>query len=367
MPVKFNEKRKRWIVDETNTYGGRTRKSFLTEKKAREYLVTLRASNEKQLSGRKTLAETVRLYFENVSVKKFSGKIEKRTLNLLCIFCDERGIRFIDEVRHHHLESFQTWLREKRKFGVEGFGDLNGLSNSSVNRYFACYRHLFKYCYNNDFIKKDPARYLEKLNEAEVDRKVITDAEFLQVKEISPDWFKPVLDFLHLTGLRPSSLERMKWGDVHFDSLMVIYTTRKGYKGGTREKVLPMIKPIEQVLLGLSRGGDGDAVFLNEFSRPLKADRISRVGNRLIRQAGIEGVELYSLRHKLATDLSRSGVPLEKIKEVMGHSAAKMSRKYVQDLAIAEMMPLLNKARGSEKVIAFRHNLAQKGGASLIL
>ena len=366
--IKWNENRKRWIVDFTDL-GRRTRHSFRTKYEAEKAL-------KKLIRGESVKRYSIDYCLKEYHDTKFHGKgdfvKEKRYLNLFYIFCQKHKLVGISEIKHRHIEKLKNWLREDHKFEIEGFRDHQAVGNATVNRYFACYGPFFKFCLANDFLEKNPLDFVHKLPVVTKKRSIMTDLEFNLFIGKCPGWFRPVAEFLYLTGLRPSSVSRLTWGDVDFDGGFLSYSTKKGYRGGESEKTFPLIPRLRALLEALkdsqrahgTKVQDDSFIFLNQNYVHLKSNAISKVGNEALRRAGLKDhreIDLYSLRHKLATDLRNAGTHTTLIGQLLGHSSEEMAKRhYVADAQVKDLGTKLALVRAPKK---FRNgtNSAQTG------
>ena len=70
--------------------------------------------------------------------------------------------------------------------------------------------------------------------------------------------------------------------------------------------------------------------FTNERGGLLHGPHARRHLQHLCERAGLPRVTLYQLRHSGATLLLQLGVPLEQIRQIMGHSTLQMTLGYAQ-------------------------------------
>ena len=120
---------------------------------------------------------------------------------------------------------------------------------------------------------------------------------------------------LAFTGLRPSEL--MRFRPEHWDrttQTLVVYTG----KGG-RTRTIPLNAPAAQALADLEALGA-----LGSFS----TSSVRRAFIRAAARLGIHGVRPYDLRHSYGTALYRVAGDTRLVKDVLGHSDARMTERY---------------------------------------
>ena len=89
--------------------------------------------------------------------------------------------------------------------------------------------------------------------------------------------------------------------------------------------------------------GFPDWVFRTRNGTRLRDRNIGRSFEVISRKTGIEGLTPHVLRHTLATELHRRGVPVKVIQKILGHSQLSTTLRYIHtdDQDIAEAMARL--------------------------
>ena len=131
-------------------------------------------------------------------------------------------------------------------------------------------------------------------------------------------------------GLRVSEACDLTLDDVHWsdDTPALRFTGKRG-----RERVVPMNLEVQDAVRSWleARGtGAGHYVFCNLRN----GERLSRKTvwaflKRHARRAGIRHVHPHMLRHTFGTALADRDVPVERIRELMGHASIETSRIYI--------------------------------------
>lgn len=150
------------------------------------------------------------------------------------------------------------------------------------------------------------------------------------------------------TGLRRGELLALTWQDVDLAEGVIhvrrglVRTKEKGLifrepKTVKSRRSIPLPDDVvaslkahkvrqnqEKLLLGLAYQDSG-LVFCSEVGTPIEPRNFNRKFYQLREKAGIEGVNLHSLRHTYATRLLEAGESLKVVQELLGHSKIAMT------------------------------------------
>ncbi|KAA9130322.1 tyrosine-type recombinase/integrase [Marinihelvus fidelis] len=135
------------------------------------------------------------------------------------------------------------------------------------------------------------------------------------------DRLTPMVMLAINTGLRRGELWNLKWGDVDFREKMLTVHGLGAKSGQTRHVPLNAVA-FETINIhrGEANPGANELVFgKHEFIK---------TWNRVLRKAGIQNFRFHDLRHTFASKLVSAGVPLNTVRELMGHSNLEMTLIY---------------------------------------
>ena len=144
-----------------------------------------------------------------------------------------------------------------------------------------------------------------------------------------------------LTGLRRSELQSLRWGDVHLKAPEPFLSVRASTTKNAKPATMFLRDDLAAELLAIWPGDDlrGQSVFkrlpsMVEFRADMDQARIAH-------EEDAEGrvVVFHSLRHTLATNLSRAGVSPRVAMEMMRHSDMRLTMKTYTD---AVMLPMVD-------------------------
>ncbi|MCM2313904.1 MAG: tyrosine-type recombinase/integrase [Thermoanaerobaculia bacterium] len=139
-------------------------------------------------------------------------------------------------------------------------------------------------------------------------------------------WLHPLFVVAVETGLRRGDLLALRWRSVNIAARRLTVRMEK-----TRKDVqIPLSKACLKALAECKqRGVQNDRVFSDEAGNPISEIRLRRTFLLARRLAGIATYRFHDLRHQFGTNLSRRGVPIQAICQVMGHHSVTQTERYV--------------------------------------
>lgn len=181
---------------------------------------------------------------------------------------------------------------------------------------------------------------------------------------------RAILLFFAFTGRRRTEVSSMRVRDLALDEEPYRYTVR--VKGGKLKTFqLPEVcwdaikaywvlsgrlrdlRPESGVFTASDRRGIGRDLDPEE---PMTPQMMNRILNRAAEDAGVDPstVTVHGLRHMVARDLSRAGVPIQEIQEFLGHSSPVTTQIYIERLSgpVPSHEATLKKVREQARKIA---------------
>ncbi len=351
MGVKFRKDREKWqgcVV----LNGKLTRRLFKTKRDAEIFVHE--SKEQRRMSGiqrESTISGAFTSYLETESAQKTrsSAESDKRLLMLAEIYFSRiLPSKEISEIKLEHLQKFQLWLTQDTEFKKPW-------SATTIAKGCKVLKSVFRKLEMTDQIVKNPCRFWRIPRGQKKVRRPMTQGEFAKIYSIAPDWYRPILLTLRFTGARGASIADLKWADVDFSNARLSLSSRKGGRDQMKTIIIPLFPELMDVF-ARQRNLDIRAdyrdhgyVFVGENWAPVNAKLISRIGFKLIRQAGLTGVVLYGLRHALATDLLEAGVSTDTARRLMGHSDDSQLKEYTSTLGIQHLETALISIRGRKK------------------
>jgi site-specific recombinase XerD len=286
-----------------------------------------------------SIAEEFQLFLDTDSAQKGqrSAKADEYFLGIVSFFFRTvRKIEYINQVRLEDLQLLQIWLAKRQE--LPGGKIKVPWADPTLEFYSRVLKKFFRKMFHVERIHRNPCTLWKVPKGSAIQRRPMTIQEFSQLHAMAPDWFKPILMFIRLTGSRGASVASLTWEDVHFDSHTLILRSRKGGLKQTKLIPIPMYPALFE-FLEVERKKNPTAapkhpVFWGPQYAPVTAQDITTEGSRLIKLVGLRGkVVLYSLRHALAAEMTAAGVPLEITRQAMGHSSINQTSHYAKGIA----------------------------------
>ena len=139
------------------------------------------------------------------------------------------------------------------------------------------------------------------------------------------DHLKPMVLVSLNTGMRRGELFDLKWSAVNFSTNTITATGDTTKTNDTRH--IPMNKETVSVLEHWKKqAGKSRYVFPNQEGGRL--EDVKSAWLRLLERAKIHGFRWHDMRHDFASRLVMAGVPLNTVRDLLGHSDIKMTLRY---------------------------------------
>jgi integrase len=172
--------------------------------------------------------------------------------------------------------------------------------------------------------RQDEARAeRETANKWRADRGKKQLASLLQIPYT--DHLKPMVLVSLNTGMRRGELFDLKWPAVNFDSRTVTVAGETTKTSDTRH--IPMNKEAFGVLDDWKKqSGDSQYVFPGQDGG--RFEDVKSAWFKLLERAQIEEFRWHDMRHDFASRLVMAGVPLNTVRDLLGHADIKMTLRY---------------------------------------
>ncbi|MCM1173706.1 MAG: tyrosine-type recombinase/integrase [Blautia sp.] len=177
----------------------------------------------------------------------------------------------------------------------------------------------FGWLNSKGYISKNPAAGLGPIKKEKRIKKPLSDTELEILRRncaIKRD--TALVEFLYSTGVRVSELIALNRQDVDFNNMKaVVYG--KGAK--EREAYLAAAACMYLKEYLAARDDDNEALFVSQKQphERLTIAGVEEILRRLGRETGIEKVHPHRFRRTMATNILNKGMPIEEVKEILGH------------------------------------------------
>jgi integrase/recombinase XerD len=225
------------------------------------------------------------------------------------------------------LEKFVKWISEL------------GMTPASQSRIISGLKNFYKYCLQEQIVKKDPTALLEA---PKLKRSLPDILSFEEIEKIiaaidlsSPEGTrnKAIIETLYSCGLRVTELVNLKISCLYLD-VGFIRVIGKGDKerlvpvGDSAIKYINIYRNTVRVHINVKPGNE-DILFLNRRGSRLSRVMIFLIIKDLALQAGItKNISPHTFRHSFATHLVEGGADLRAVQEMLGHESITTTEIY---------------------------------------
>lgn len=278
-------------------------------------------------------------FYRHLKIINFSPstiKARKRHISHFFKWCNERGIKNIDEVSRELVEDYQRHLYYYRK------KDGEALKFCTQRERLYEIKFMFHYFAKNRHIPFNPAGEIElPMLEKSLPRAVLNAEEVEKVME-QPDIKTPlgiraraILETFYSTGMRREELVRITKFDLDIEGGTLFIRQGKGKKDRLipiGERALKWIKKyMEEVRILHVKKEDPGHIFLTVKGSPMSAGQVSITVRKYVIQAGIEKKgSCHMFRHTMATLMLEGGAEIRYVQQMLGHEAITSTQIYTQ-------------------------------------
>ena len=226
------------------------------------------------------------------------------------------------------VESFSRW-RSK--------AEVQKLAPKTRNEYLSTAQTFCRWCVSTGRMVVNPLQILSPVKtngDIRRQRRAFTDEELERLLAVSAVR-RPLYLTAALTGLRRGELRQLQWGDVHLDSPKPYLDVRANTTKNGKRAIIWLRDDVADALrtLRLTDAKIKDGVFaelltkqyLDHFKSDLTSAKIERTDKRG------RILDFHCLRHTLATNLSRAGVPPRIAMEIMRHGDMRLTMQAYTD------------------------------------
>ena len=164
------------------------------------------------------------------------------------------------------------------------------------------------------------------------------------LEHISEPWFRDVVLFAAVTGMRQGEILSLRWEQVDLKARVARLRSSATFKTKTgKRRTVPLGATAMQVLRRRGSGSEPGVVFTLR-GRPLMRRWVTTKLRRYVRRLGMDRrLNFHSLRSSFASWLALDGVSIYQISKLLGHSDVKLTQHYYAHLEPAELHDVVDK------------------------
>jgi len=224
----------------------------------------------------------------------------------------------IDKITSMNIEEFKAKKQNE------------GKCNKSINNYLGMLSKCLNCAEEWELINNAPR--IKPLKVPPQKFRFFTEDEYNKLleeaKKISQEFYEMVL-FTLRTGVRVGELKALKWEDIDFKNKKItiersIVNGIIGSPKSNKTRIIPLAQDILETLAAKKRTPKDSYIFDIHKSR----FSLNRKLKRCCKHLDLEVGGWHDLRHTFASKLANSGVSLQVIQALLGHSDLKMTQRY---------------------------------------
>lgn len=221
--------------------------------------------------------------------------------------------KYIDDIQPDDIEKLKLHLINL------------GKSTTTVNRYLEIVSKMFNIAIDNDWIAKNPIKKDVKFKDKNYQLRYASESEENKLYSHSTGALHDIIFIAFNTGLRAANVIFLQGKNVNLDFKMIELTENKGNK----HLKIPMNSKVYNYFKDKIFEPDEYVFKFENTNKPYAVRTFNEHWNVLKEKAGIKNLRFHDLRHTVGTRLAKNGVPVNVIRELLGHSDIKTTMQYV--------------------------------------
>lgn len=259
------------------------------------------------------------------NIKRYSDntvKSYKTDLQDFAAYCSDNNHSKINTITEKFIKSYLAHLSEEK------------LDKKSISRKLSAIRSLFKYCFQQDLIKFNPAlnihnpktgRELPEILSADVILSAYKEAE---KNEKNPELVKVIFELLYGCAIRVSELCGLNRGDLDLTN-----KTLKVFGKGSKNRIVPVgnksVQIINEYLAVRGNINRKEPLIITSTGRRIYPRFVYGIIHRYLSiVSDIKKKSPHILRHSAATHMLDNGADLRAVKEILGHENLSTTQIY---------------------------------------
>jgi site-specific recombinase XerD len=247
-------------------------------------------------------------------------------LTELLAFLSKHSIITPQAVTLPHLEAYQAEL------------DRRGLAVSSRRRKTFVIKTFFAFLERFGMITKNVALRLIPPPPQPREPRFLSEEEYQRLLRTCSHNARDaaIIELFLQTGMRLSELSRLTLSSIELpkritkdlDNMGSVHVLRKG---GKTQMIYLNYKACQALAsyLKVRPKVDHEALFVTKFKTPMSGRSVQNVVTKYMKEAGITGASVHTLRHTMATHHAAKGTDLKVLQETLGHASLSTTSLYV--------------------------------------
>lgn len=280
------------------------------------------------------LSERFYEYQKRLGYVKETCRTRQLNVNEFLSYLEQKGRTKIQEIEPYEIQSFYKYISERPNKQGEGI-----LSQKTTFHFMKSIDYLYRMLQSAGEIKVNPISTLKfHYPREEPKREILTQSQINDLYEVCLSALeRSILSLGYGCGLRVGELEMINIEDIKLRERIVIIPEGKGNK----RRVVPMssgvVKDLSDYYFNerelLINGRDNTAFMLNSRGGRMREHTYNKYLKRIIartenKEIKHKQISMHSLRHSIATHLIEQGIPVEQVRQFLGHSQLETTQVY---------------------------------------
>ena len=226
--------------------------------------------------------------------------------------------------RKINVYHIRNWLASEKDRGVQ---------DSTLEGHRQILSAYFGWLFREALIERNPMVNVGPIKVPKKQKKIVTDIEMEKLKQacerlpgIKRYRNRAIIAFLASTGCRVSEMTGLDRDSVDLKSMEVVVHGK-----GDKERVVYLdavaVMLLQQYLS--KRKDNGVALFVGKEGRRLEPGGVRAMLNALANSVGVEHIHPHKFRRTLATEMTRHGMPIQEVANILGHEKLDTTMSYV--------------------------------------
>ena len=186
----------------------------------------------------------------------------------------------------------------------------------------------FEFCVDEEYILKNPVKRIKRVKIPKTMERPYSDVEVEMLRDACDNYRdRALIDFLFSTGCRREEITKIKISDIDFINRSVLIHGK-----GSKDRMVYFSAKCEKHMLEYinNRKYTSEYLFCSRRNNhgKLSNEGLNAIVKKIGEKAGVPNVHLHRFRKWFATYMANQGVPLQDLKEMMGHSKLDTTNNY---------------------------------------
>lgn len=209
------------------------------------------------------------------------------------------------------------------------------ISNRTLELYRGVIATFFQWCVNNDYLERNPAKSIRKIQYVKTRRAYLTQMELEEVRDNTTNLRdRLIVELLYSTGVRTSELSNIKIGDIDVNEKSINIFNQKGKRYRTVHLNEKAAYYMQQYLPTRCLDNDFLIQGLRSPHGKVSKSAIEDTIKKILGRCNIsKHVTPSTFRHTTATQGLNNGMSITNVQMMLGHTDPKTTLIYAEQFA----------------------------------